>query len=261
MRQGDRYPQSPIAFHQTRSEFKACILREQVTGNIVCCRRQELVGLKAQNSEQQLTNCLIQCFNFAYGVAGNVLKASTVRKDLGIKEDTLIHYMMIPKLSKYYNERFNQNKGYVLINQGQEVVLFHHPRIKAKRCDDDEIEELVHTDDSDEELVKLYLANKHYQTYDMIIKVKCDTCGQSFNSRYTDHKCSKNVASFHNSQISKKRDIVRSFKIEQPKMQSMPSLECWPGNEMGTETILNFRRDNSLLLAKMGRGSRRSIAA
>ena len=98
-------------------------------------------------------NSLIQCFNYAYGVAGNKLKASVVRKALGLEEDTRIHMNMIPKMSKFYNERFpDQKKGYVLVNQNNEVVLFHHP------CNQNvDIDEVLHNADDDNELVKLFL--------------------------------------------------------------------------------------------------------
>jgi len=160
-------------------------------------------------------NCLIQCFNHAYGVAGNKLKASVVRKALGLEEDTRIHMKMIPKMSKFYNERFpDQKKGYVLINQNNEVVLFHHPCEKKQ----EDVEEVLHDADDDNELVKLFLKDKHYFTYDMIIYRKCDTCGRKLFKTNETHECNKQMASYYSAEVTGKKDIVRSFKIEEPKI-------------------------------------------
>ena len=161
-------------------------------------------------------NCLIQCFNYAYGIAGNKLKASVVRKALGLKEDTLIHMNMIPKMSKFYNERFpEQKKGYVLVNKNNEVVLFYHPCNQKQ----DDADEILHDADDNNELVKLFLNNEHYYTYEMILYRKCEGCGRKLFQSNETHECNRQTASFYRAEVMGKKDIVRSFgSLEKPKM-------------------------------------------
>ena len=52
----------------------------------------------------------------------------------------------------------------------------------------------------------------------MIIYRKCDTCGRKLNSKNDDHECSKQMASYYSAEVTGKKDIVRSFKIESPKI-------------------------------------------
>src|SRR4051812_19921582 len=67
-------------------------------------------------------NCVIACYNNAYGVKGNVLKPETVRKDLGLTENTMVHMDVLIKLTEYYNEKFGQTKGFQLINEKFEII-------------------------------------------------------------------------------------------------------------------------------------------
>lgn len=158
-------------------------------------------------------NCLIQCFNEAYGVSGRELKAAKVRAELKLEPGTKIDMKYIPKLSKYYNTMFpDQQKGYVLINQSLKVLLFSHPSGKK-------VDELIIEDGDDRlNLIQLCLMNEHYYTYEVTSYQKCTGCGEKLLSSNDTHKCDKNRASFYTSKISCSKNMVRSVKIEEDKI-------------------------------------------
>lgn len=155
------------------------------------------------NHKSTGNNCLFACFNAAYGVAGNVVKPSSVRKELGLKEDVKVNMKYIRKISDYYNKKLKQKKGYVLINQENEIIKFNHPMGKA-------VEEYDHRDDA---VVRLYIAHEHYFTYDCIVYYKCQECGQKLSSKSSEHTCNPQKASYHNHIITKQKDVVRNKSI------------------------------------------------
>lgn len=152
-------------------------------------------------------NCLLQCFNHAYGVAGNKLKSSSVRKSLGLKDGEKIHMDSIDDISKFYNSKFDKQKGYVLINPKFEILKFSHSAIRKSDyqvgCDDRE------------NIVQIMLRNDHYLSYEVVTYRVCDKCGEKLLSTNSTHKCAKEQASFYATKISKKHDIVKSVKIEE----------------------------------------------
>ncbi len=165
------------------------------------------VMLKLINHKSKGNNCLIQCFNHSYSVNGNSMKGSTVRKDLGLKEGEMIVIDMIPKLSAYYNEKCNQELGYVVMNEHNEIILFKHPFGKER-----ETEEELYNDGH--LLVRIYLANEHYYSYDMIIHYRCENCGARVTSE-SNHHCSRDAASYYHRMIKgDKNGVVSSFKIK-----------------------------------------------
>ncbi|MDR3478836.1 MAG: hypothetical protein P4M14_12500, partial [Gammaproteobacteria bacterium] len=164
-----------------------------------------LIDHKSKNN-----NCLIQCFNHAFGVSGRELKAAKVRADLELDADDMLDIDDAMKLLEYYNERCKQNKGLVLIDQSLKIIKFDHPSIKKK--------DFTLEGSDDDNLVQIYFEGKHYFTYQMVTWKKCEVCGQKLLSTNDTHKCSKDMASYYNTMITKKKDMVRSTKIIEDKI-------------------------------------------
>jgi hypothetical protein len=177
------------------------------------------VILKLINHKSKGNNCLFQCFNHSYEVCGNSMKGSLIRKALGLKEDAKIKLNMIPKISEYYNEQCKKNLGYVVMNEHNEVILFKHPAGKERETD----EELY---DDGSELVRIYLCNEHYYSYDMIMYFRCQNCGLRVTSE-SKHHCNKDRASYFHTQISHQKDIVRSMKIKTKEKVEYNDIVHW----------------------------------
>jgi len=170
------------------------------------------VTIHFTNHKSTGNNCLIQCFNHAYGVSGRELKAAKVRSRLGLKKGKKIHMDDIEEMSQYYNKKFNKQMGYILVNQSLKILKFSHPSIK--KASEYKFEDV----DDRENVVQLCLKNNHYFTYSIVTYRRCEVCGERLLSTNTSHKCDKNRASFYSTQISKKKDMVRSVKIDEPKI-------------------------------------------
>ncbi|MDR3551017.1 MAG: hypothetical protein P4L31_06405, partial [Candidatus Babeliales bacterium] len=97
--------------------------------------------LKIKSYKASHNNCLIQCFNIAYGVNGRTLKPNAVRDELKIPRDVMIPHDQIPILSAYDNKKFNMNKGYKLMNQKYQYL---------------------HAGGNPKDYIDLFLRNDHY---------------------------------------------------------------------------------------------------
>ncbi|MDR3478843.1 MAG: hypothetical protein P4M14_12535 [Gammaproteobacteria bacterium] len=153
-------------------------------------------------------NCLIQCFNHAYGVSGRELKAAKVRKELKIGAEEMIDMDYVIPMSKWYSKRFKQQRGVALVIKKLDLLKFDHPLYSQ--------EEYKLSEDQDNDMVRICLMNEHYDTYKVVCYRKCDVCGQK--TKDISHKCNKNVASYYNTKISKKKDMVKSNKIAEDKI-------------------------------------------
>ena len=157
-------------------------------------------------------NCLIQCFNHAYGLSGREVKASKVRAALKLEKDEKIHMNKIRAMSNYYNTTYRRKMGYILMNQNHKIVKFNHPTIEK-------VEDYNMADvDNRKNIVHLCLKNNHYFTYDILTYRSCTGCGEKLRSDNETHKCTKERMSFYNTKITEKKDMVRSVKIEEPKI-------------------------------------------
>ena len=138
---------------------------------------------KAKNN-----NCLIQCFNVGYSVNGQTHKPDTTRKNLDIPLGTLIPYGMVPKISEYFNKKFNQSKGYAVWNQANQVI------ISGGKQDD---------------RIDLYLRDDHYYLMENVDYKNCPDCARKLRTDNVDHVCDASRVSYQNIVQKKKRDLVK----------------------------------------------------
>ncbi len=162
--------------------------------------------IKITSYRAKINNCLIQCFNVAYGVKGNVMKSDKVRSDLGIEKNTLMHIDMIPKISAYYNKHCSKQLGYSLLNQNQEFILVGG---NAK------------------EFVQIYLRNAHYYLYEVINYRKCPSCGRKLKGSNATHKCNIEGISYLNRIVKEKNSIVKVQIIREKEKMNYNNMVHW----------------------------------
>ncbi len=153
--------------------------------------------IKVKSYKSKNNNCLLQCFNKEYKVLGNVFKLETVRKDLKYVANTKIGFDKIPEISAYYNRKFEQKKGYMVINQEGKIL----------------IENVLENKLTD--YIKIYLEDEHYSLYDAVHYDSCKGCGRSVNTNNTSHKCDPKSVSYKNRVLDKKFDVVNVKNIKE----------------------------------------------
>ena len=84
--------------------------------------KHEIIKLKSLPSKNN--NCIFACMNYSYKILGNSMKPNSTRKNLDIKPDVKIEYTEIPRIIDYYNEKFQKNYSYHVVNELNHSVLF-----------------------------------------------------------------------------------------------------------------------------------------
>lgn len=159
--------------------------------------KDKVIILKSYKSTNN--NCLIQCYNVAYGVKGNEMKPEEVRKQLKIKTNEKINIDMIPTITEFYNTKYKLNKGYQLLNQKFEIISFKYF-------------------DNAEDYIKLYLRDDHYFLFEVVEFKNCDKCGRKLKADNTKHVCNIKMITHKHMREGKKdyvqvRDIIEKEKI------------------------------------------------
>lgn len=146
-------------------------------------------------------NCLIQCFNQFYKT--NNTKASTVRKELGIPEGK-IDISFIPKLSEYYNNKFDKQYGYQLLNENLQFIYFNKQA----------------------EYIKLLLRNEHYFVFEYLNYKQCEHCGQRLKEENDTHVCNFKMKNYRRMK-KKDRTFVRYMNITEDKIIDYNTVVHW----------------------------------
>ena len=171
-------------------------------------------------------NCIFAVFNEFYGVKGNVLKPSVVRQELKIPEGTKVHYSLIPKISEYYNKKFNRSSGYYVINELQEAILFSPSMKDAK------------------DNIQICLLREHYTLFTMPyseddVKTKCKECGRKLKANNTKHKCDPKRVSYKDHVVDKKKAFVKVQSVEEKEKLDYSKVVSWD-----LETFIENKTNN-----------------
>ncbi len=186
-----------IAFVVGYGDKGGCINTEYKCKSVTGKTRYDKIKVKSYKSKNN--NCLLQCFNKEYKVLSNIIKLESVRKDLKYVTDTKISFDKIPEISAYYNKRFEQKKGYMVINQEGKIL----------------IENVLENKLTD--YIKIYLEDEHYSLYEAVHHDTCKGCGISVNTKNTSHKCDPKCVSYKNRVLDKKFDVVNVKNIKEDK--------------------------------------------
>lgn len=176
-----------------------------------CCERHKTKREKLDKDttiiiksyQSKNNNCLIQCFNQFYEVKN--LKAETVRKDLNIPEG-MIDFSMIPKMSEYYNSKYDKQFGYQVINDAFEFLSFKTY--------------------GDNDYIKILLRDEHYFVYDYINYKQCKECGRKLRDDNDDHKCNFQMRNFRRMK-KKDKTFVRYMNIAEDKKIEYDNIVHW----------------------------------
>lgn len=148
-------------------------------------------NIKLRSIRSTQNNCLIACFLNAYGVSGNTVKPIHVRNALGLLQNEKIDIDVVEKMSEWFNTKTGQNKGYVLINEQQQILK----------------QSISTSTEKEQDCVQLCLYNEHYYLYDEVKHEKCNTCGQTYNVE-DEHRCNPSVTTWWRRRVMKKYDTV-----------------------------------------------------
>ena len=182
----------------------------------ICLDEGKFHRLDAYNFKSTNNNCLIQCFNIAFGLKGNIVKPDLVRKQLGIEVGTKIHYKKAKDILEHYRNmpwddkhKLNKTKGLMIINEKLEIIA-----------------EVDVQDPSN--MVQLYLRNEHYLLYSHTNYMNCNHCGSRINVvNQKNHKCNASNVSFKQRKMNKKRDIVKVQNIKEKNKIDYNSVVFW----------------------------------
>jgi hypothetical protein len=165
----------------------------------------KLVNLKSKNN-----NCLIACLNHIYEVKGNKNISDIVRRANDLELNEMIDFNQIPKLVLYYNNTYDKDFGYHVINEKNETILLNHKNINAN----------------------IYLKGEHYFVWESINFKKCRTCGRVTKFENEIHKCNLNRSRFYNNPKTKCKtdnfdNFVQKKEIEDDEKLNYNDVVYW----------------------------------
>lgn len=185
--------------------------------SIIQKSKKDGLCIKRVSPKSTNDNCLIACFNKFYGVKGNELKPTTVRKECKIPELGMIDMKYIPTLSDYYNNYTKTTKGYILLDPSLNL------RTSSYELDESiPLFNLIINDEFDiEDQIILQLEANHYYLIHMEFKEtmkKCDKCNTKWKNKHT---CNINKESYYQTHQLKKKNMVKVQKLKkQDKIES-----------------------------------------
>ncbi len=176
-------------------------------------KRIDIKSFKSTNN-----NCMIQCFNKAFGIAGNIIKPDYVREQLGIEKGILLLYTLAPVICEWYNKQDwsklggnfkNNTKGVIVINEELNIISTYGD-INPDNC------------------VQLYLRKNHYYIFETKTYLNCEYCGQYINvNKKEEHTCNITKISFKQRKLNKLRNMVKVSSIKDAKILDYNDLICW----------------------------------
>jgi len=79
-------------------------------------------NIKLYSYKSKNNNCLFACLNNGFNIKGNVIKPDHIRNKLNIELNTKINIEQIDDIVKYYNNEFNKDFGYILLNENHNII-------------------------------------------------------------------------------------------------------------------------------------------
>lgn len=176
--------------HFTTLEKYYCIIVEdkerivkQGSKQFEAFQKQGLITTNTEFVEKE-TNCSI--------------KPQTIRKEIGLKEGSLVNVSDIQKILDWYNKKFNKNFGLMLCNQRMEIILNLCPKFQER--------------------INICLRDEHYFEVKVKNMNKCKECFITYNEA-EEHICDLKRKTYVQHQIKgNKKDIVISKHLKEDRL-------------------------------------------
>ena len=155
----------------------------------------KLTNCKLVSHKSTNNNCLLACFNAGHGLAGNIIKADSIRKALNIELNTKIGIDRVQDICNYY-----ANKGY---KKGVQVVNEQGTILKFITYDDPN------------NYFSIMLVDDHYYELQMDNFFYCKTCLRKLRVENTKHVCNKSRSVYVDRKVrkhnNKQKNIVHYY--------------------------------------------------